>query len=331
MPDRVLVVAPNWLGDVVMALPSIADIRRAFPSAALTIAARPGVIDVFTMVPFVDDVTSPDRIGDAGADLAVLLPNSVRSAWLTKKAGVPERWGYRADLRGPLLTRSVRRPSGSMHQGAYYQHLTRELGIDSGPLEPALAVSDAQCEAARRFLTERGWHSPRALVVFAPGAAYGTAKRWLPEYVARLATLLVRERGVTCVLVGSAGDRPTAAQVIGAIGAGAATHVIDATGATAIPVLAGILAVSQGCVSNDSGAMHLAAAIGTPLVAPFGPTNEFETAPLTREGRLATVLTHPVWCRPCMLRECPIDHRCMKGITPDRVFAAMDRMLSSTT
>src|SRR5687768_14031972 len=169
-PRQLLIVAPNWLGDAVMALPAIADIRRAFPSATLTVAARPGVSDVFTMVPFVDDVTSPDRIGQAGAELAVLLPNSFRSAWLARKAGVPERWGYRSDLRGRLLTRSVRRPWGSMHQGAYYQHLTRELGIDSGPLEPALTVSDAQREAARRFLTERGWHSSRALMVFAPGA-----------------------------------------------------------------------------------------------------------------------------------------------------------------
>ena len=331
MPDRVLVVAPNWLGDVMMALPAMADIRRAFPSATVTVAARPSVIDVFGMVPFVDGVTSPERVHEAGADLGILFPNSFRSAWLLRKAGVPERWGYRSDLRGPLLTRRVPRPSGSMHQGAYYQYLTRELGIDSGPLEPALTVSGAQRDAARRFLTERGWEPSRALVVFAPGAAYGTAKRWMPGYVARLAAQLIRERGATCVIAGSIGDRPTTTQVLGAMGADAVPHVIDATGATTIELLAGILAVSQGCVSNDSGAMHLAAAVGTPLVAPFGPTNEFETAPLTREGRTSTVLTHPVWCRPCMLRECPIDHRCMKGITPDRVFAAMDRVLSSTT
>ena len=331
MPDRVLVVAPNWLGDLVMALPAIADIRRAFPSATLTVAARPSVSDVLTMVPFIDGVTSPDRVEETGADLGILFPNSFRSAWLLRKGGVAERWGYRSDLRGHLLTRRVRRPSGSMHQGAYYQHLTRELGIESGPLEPALTVSDAQRDAARQFLTGRGWHPSRPLVVCAPGAAYGTAKRWMPGSVARLVTQLVRERGVTCVLAGSAGDRPTATQVLDATSADAVPHVIDATGATTIELLAGILAVSQGCVSNDSGAMHLAAAVGTPLVAPFGPTNEFETAPLTREGRSSTVLTHPVWCRPCMLRECPIDHRCMKGITPDRVFAAMDRMLSSTT
>jgi heptosyltransferase-2 len=324
MSDRVLVVAPNWLGDAVMALPAIADVRRAFPSATLTIAARPSVTDVFRMAPFVAGVTSPDHIQDARADLGILFPNSFRSAWLLKKAGVPQRWGYRSDLRGRLLTRSVRRPSGSMHQGAYYQHLTRELGIESGPLEPALAVSDAQRDAARTFLIGRGWEPSRALIVFAPGAAYGTAKRWIPAYVARVVTQLVRERAATCVIVGSSGDRPTTTQVLGEIGADAVRHVIDATGATSLALLAGILAVSQGCVANDSGAMHLAAAIGTPLVAPFGPTNEFETAPLTRGGRSAQVLTHPVWCRPCMLRECPIDHRCMKGIRPERVLAALD-------
>jgi heptosyltransferase-2 len=330
MPDRVLVVAPNWLGDAVMALPAIADVRQAFPSAALTIAARPGVIELFGMAPCVDGVTPPARIQDIRSDLAILLPNSFRSAWLLKKAGVPERWGYRAELRGRLLTRSVRRPSGSMHQGAYYQHLMRELGIDSGPLEPVLTVSDAPRDAARAFLAGRGWDPSRPLIAFAPGAAYGTAKRWIPDYVARVVTQLIRVRAATCVIVGSSGDRPTTRQVLDAIAADAITHVIDATGATTLELLAGILAVSQGCVANDSGAMHLAAAIGTPLVAPFGPTNEFETAPLTREGRSSKVLTHPVWCRPCMLRECPIDHRCMKGITPDRVLAAMDAVLSST-
>jgi heptosyltransferase-2 len=324
MPDRILLVAPNWLGDAVMALPAMADVRRAYPSSRLTIAARSSVADVFKMVPFVDGVTRPEQPQDA--DLAILFPNSFRSAWVVKQAGIPERWGYRADLRAPLLTRSVRRTSGSMHQGAYYQHLTRELGIDSGPLEPALAVADEQREAARAFLVERGWDPSRPLVVFAPGAAYGTAKRWMPEYVGDLATRLIRQRAATCVLVGSSTDRPTTTQVVRAVGADAVTHVIDATGATSIELLAGILAVSQGCVSNDSGAMHMAAALGVPLVAPFGPTNEFETAPLTREGRASRVVTHPVWCRPCMLRECPIDHRCMKGITPDRVFAALDEV-----
>jgi heptosyltransferase-2 len=320
-------MAPNWLGDAVMALPAIADIHRAFPSATLIVAARPSVAPIFTMVPFVSGVTSPETLPAADAKLAILFPNSFGSAWLARKAGIPERWGYRTDMRGPLLTRGIRRPSASMHQGAYYQHLTRELGIDSGPLDPVIDVPASTIEMSRAFLTARGWDPARPLVVFAPGAAYGTAKRWMPAYVAHVAMDLVRSRQATCVLVGSKGDRQTTIQILDEIGSDAAAHVIDVAGETDLETLAGILALSRACVANDSGAMHLAAAVGARVVAPFGPTNEFETAPLTREGRRATVLTHPVWCRPCMLRECPIDHRCMKGITPDRVLAALDSML----
>jgi heptosyltransferase-2 len=210
-----------------------------------------------------------------------------------------------------------------MHQGAYYQHLTRELGIDSGPLEPVLTVPDALRDAARRFLIDRGWEPSRPLVAFAPGAAYGAAKRWPPASVAQLASTIVREHGGTCVLVGSRADRETTEQIRAVMPDAVSAHALDVTGDTTLEMLAGVLTAANACVSNDSGAMHVAAAVGTPLVAVFGSTNEYETAPLTREGHRAAVLTHPVWCRPCMLRECPIDHRCMTRITPDRVYAAV--------
>lgn len=338
--EHLLIVAPNWLGDVVMALPAVADVRRQFPRARLTVAARRAVADLFRLVPFVDRIVTLEwsgrwwqrrafrddvaRLRETGADAAILLPNSFASAWLVRHAAIPERWGYASDFRRRLLTRTVPRPGGSMHQGAYYQYLTRELGIDSGPLEPALTVTDAAADAARRLLVERGWDGSRPLVACAPGAAYGTAKRWLPEYVAQLVARLVHERGATCVFVGSGADRETTGQIAAAVPADAAPHVLDLTGRTTIESLAGILAAASACVSNDSGAMHVAAAVGAPLVALFGPTNEYETSPLTREGRRAVVLTHPVWCRPCMLRECPIDHRCMTRITPGRVFDALD-------
>jgi heptosyltransferase-2 len=334
-PARIVIVAPNWLGDVVMALPAIADVRRRFPGARLTVAARRSVDDVFGLVPFVDATCTLEssgrwwqrsrshadvaRVREVGAELAILLPNSFASAWLVRQAGIPERWGYAADLRQPLLTRAVPRPAGSMHQGAYYQHLTRELGIDSGPLEPALTVPPSVTDAARRFLIGRGWQPSHPFVVFAPGAAYGTAKRWPPASVAQVASTLVRERGAMCVLVGSRADRETTAQIRAAVPEDVAAHVLDVSGDTTLQMLAGVMAGAAACVSNDSGAMHVAAAIGTPLVAVFGSTNEYETAPLTREGHRAAVLTHPVWCRPCMLRECPIDHRCMTRVTPDRV------------
>src|SRR5688572_2758381 len=343
-PERALVVAPNWLGDAVMALPAIADVRRAFPSARLIVAARHAVADVFRLAPaVVDEVVTLRWDGrwwkrgafeaDArllrglNADVAILLPNSFATAWLVKRAVIPGRWGYGSDMRKRLLSRAVRRPKGSVHQGAYYQHLTSALGIARGPLEPELTVPEHATAAARALLRDRGWDGEASLVVLAPGAAYGTAKRWMPASVARLVTDLITGRRAACVLVGGRRDAPTTRDIVSRLDPDVASRVIDLTNETTIEGLAAVLALGDACVSNDSGAMHVAAAVGTPLVAVFGPTREYETAPLTRSGARAEVVTHQVWCRPCMLRECPIDHRCMKGITPERVFAGIQHVM----
>jgi heptosyltransferase-2 len=148
----------------------------------------------------------------------------------------------------------------------------------------------------------------------------------MPAYFARLMTREIGERGVQCVMVGSAGDAETARLVGDLIDGAARASVIDLTGATTLETLAGVLSLAAACVSNDSGAMHLAGAVGVPVAALFGPTREYETAPLTRAGGRSEVLINPVWCRPCMLRECPLDHRCMQGLSPERVFEAVDRL-----
>jgi heptosyltransferase-2 len=330
-PRTVLVLAPNWLGDAVMALPAVADVRRAFPSARMTVAARRPVGELFRLVPHVDEVIAAEVPAVQGADagIAILFPNSFASAWLVWRAGVPERWGYATDLRRPLLTRTAPRPGGSVHQAAYYQHLTRSLDIQAGPLEPSLTVPDAAVAAARGRLAAGGWDERAPLIVMAPGAAYGTAKRWIPSHVARLITALAGVHGATCVLVGSKIDRRTTEPIVAELDAPVRARVVDLTGETTLEGLAGLLRLAQACVSNDSGAMHVAAAVGTPLVAIFGPTRERETAPLTRAGGRADVLTHSVWCRPCMLRECPIDHRCMTGITPERVVESLGRLMTA--
>ncbi|HEY6360554.1 MAG TPA: lipopolysaccharide heptosyltransferase II [Vicinamibacterales bacterium] len=343
-PITILVVAPNWLGDAVMALPAIADVRRRFPDAQLLVAARPIVADLFALVPGIDDSvvlawkghwwnrtafhTDAVRLASVGADVAILLPNSFATAWLLKQAEIPERWGYATDMRSRLLSRAVPRPMRSMHQGAYYQHLTSTLEIPAGPLQPTLIVPQHATEAARRLLVERGWDAGHPLAALAPGAAYGTAKRWIPQHVATLATELVRRLGATCVLVGSGADRATTATVRDRVAADARSRVIDVAGETALEALAGVFSLAQVCVSNDSGAMHVAAAVGTPVAALFGPTREYETAPLARAGARTEVLTHQVWCRPCMLRECPIDHRCMTRISPERVYTAVDTLIA---
>ena len=338
-PSRVVVLAPNWLGDAVMALPAIADLRRRFPTAHLAVAARSSVAPMFELASGVDAVRTLtwkgrvfDRAGlradaaalrDAAFDVAVLLPNSLASAWVARRAGIPERWGYAADGRSPILSRAVPKPRGSRHQAAYYQHLTQALGAPAGPLEPMLTAAAADVAAGRALLTARGWDGVRPLVALAPGAAYGHAKRWPPERYAALVSTLVSAHGATCVLVGAAVDAGATRLVQELVAPEARPHVLDLAGTTTLRTLAGVLAHASACVSNDSGAMHLAAALGVRVVALFGPTREKETAPLARATRPATVLIHDVFCRPCMLRECPIDHRCMTGLDPARVQAAV--------
>jgi heptosyltransferase-2 len=254
-----------------MALPAISDIRRRFPPARLVVAARRAVADLFRLVPVVDEVVTLQwsgrwwhrhalgadaaRLQELGAETAILLPNSFATAWLVRRAAIPGRWGYSTDMRAPLLSRAVPRPRRSLHQGAYYQHLTRALGFESGPLEPALTVTDAAAAAARELLRDRGWDGVRPLIVFAPGAAYGTAKRWLLPYVARVATDLVRGRAATCAMVGGRGDASAAREVMSGIEPDARGSVIDLTGQTTIETLAGVLSLSAACVANDSGAM----------------------------------------------------------------------------
>ena len=343
--DPVVVFAPNWLGDAVMALPAIADVRRSFASARLVIAARSSVASLFQLVPGVDeivtlmwrgrllahgarraDVAALRQLSVSKQALAILLPNSFGTAWVAKQAGFAERWGYARDMRGVLLTRSVAAPRESMHQGRYYQQLVAGLGLANGPLEPCVEVSDALRHMAREQLVAAGWDTRQPLVTMAPGAAYGTAKRWLPAHFARVIADLA-QRGVRTALVGSAGDAETIRTIVTATDA-RQTQPIDLAGKTSLQELAGVIAVSAACLSNDSGAMHLAGAIGTPIVALFGPTRDTETAPLTRAGAHRDVLFNPVGCRPCMLRDCPIDHRCMRGLEPSRVTAALTAIVT---
>jgi heptosyltransferase-2 len=341
-PRRLVVLAPNWLGDAVMALPAIADVRRAFPQARLDVAARRSVADVFRLTTSVDAVVTlamdarwwrraafrTDAAALSSYDTAVLLPNSFGSAYVVKHAGVTERWGFASDARSRLLTRAIPRPTGARHQAEYYQELVRGLGINTGPLAVALDVPEAARINARDRLTRDGHVDGAPIVVLAPGAAYGKAKQWIPAHVARLITLIARERRATCVVVGSRADAATGAAIRAALPPLAPGRLVDLIGQTTLEALAGVLACADVCVCNDSGAMHLAAAVGAPVVAIFGPTNEHATAPLGNNGARAEILTHDVWCRPCMLRECPIDHRCMTGVTPERVLTAVTRLVS---
>ena len=340
MTQRLVVLAPNWLGDAVMALPAFADLRRHFAAAHIAVAARPSVAPMYAMVGGVDQViTLPGGGGwrawtgwredvralEAGAfDTAILLPNSYGTARNAAKAGIAERWGFATDGRARLLTRAIETPHGDPHQRAYYQALTTALGVPAGPPYASIRPDSAK---ARGLLREVGLDVDEPFVVFAPGAAYGRAKQWLPERYAELADLIINERGLTVMMVGAKVDQPACDDIARRLPKRGTriNRLIDFCGKSDLAMLAGILGEAHAVVSNDSGAMHLAGAVGTKVIAVFGPTREKQTSPLASgpDAPAPVVITHEVFCRPCMLRECPIDHRCMRRIDARRVFDAI--------
>jgi heptosyltransferase-2 len=345
MPEagsRVVVFAPNWLGDAVMGLPALRAVRAHAPSAHLAVAARPGVAALYAMVPDVDAViplaprapiTRPSawradaaRLAGERFDLAVLLPNSFLAAWTAAQAGIPERWGYVAQGRRRLLTRRVRRPAGLPHQADYYLTLAAALGLPAVPRVAPITVPAAARAAAADLLG--GAAGP--VVVMAPGAAYGRAKQWPPERFAELAAMLWRDRGIVTAVVGAGGDAAACAELRAVLrgldgGRLALDRLVDLVGRTDLATLAAVLERAHAVVANDSGAMHLAGAVGARVVAVFGATNEHHTAPLPApaDQAPARIVTHEVWCRPCMLRECPLGHLCMRGVCAAEVAALL--------
>jgi heptosyltransferase-2 len=342
-PSRLVVRAPNWLGDAVMALPALAAVRAAFPDARIAIAAATSIAPLFEE----DTAAAQDELislgtadghgatdghgrrrnevaalADGRFDAALLLPNSFRSAWTARRARIPERWGYAANFRGFLLTRAIARPKARhLHQSEYYRELVRGLGLDAPESLPRLTVRPQTAHRADSLLVRNGVDGAAAIVGFAPGAAYGHAKRWPPRRVAEVVARVSKELGAVCVLVGAQADSDAAREIEFSLPAD--VRPVNLIGRTDLRLLAGVLARCRAFVSNDSGAMHLAAALGVPVAAIFGPTDDRVTRPLGGHD----VLVHQVFCRPCMLRDCPIDHRCMKGITTDAVVAAVTARL----
>jgi heptosyltransferase-2 len=320
---RLVIFAPNWLGDAVMAQPALADLRRAQPDAALTVATdRRAVASLFRMVSAVDDVIPLDGLGNRGFDSSLLLPNSFRAAVIAWRAGIPDRWGYRTQGRGPLLTRAVDRQT-DLHQAASYQRLVHALGFPNGPSEPHIEVPESLRAAGRDDLRQAGWNRHDPLLALAPGAAYGAAKRWPIDSFVELARTLAGD-GIRPVLVGGPSEAAAGREILRA--AGQNVLILNTIG-NDIAGLASVLVNCGALVSNDSGAMHLAAAVGVGVTALFGPTDEVRTRPL---GDRHTVLSYPVWCRPCMLRECPLDHRCMRGVDVSSVAGAVRRTLNAS-
>jgi heptosyltransferase II len=341
---KILIRATNWIGDAIMALPALRAVRARFPDARIAILARSHVADLYRGQKLSDELIAYDpkdsHAGLSGRerlaqdlrarnfDVALLLQNAFDAAWLAWRAGIPQRIGYARDGRSLLLTKKVPVPKrGEIppHEQFYYLELLRRAGwINSLPQESCvkLDVLQEQARWAEEKLVSAGARQNGQRIAIGAGASYGSAKCWPPD---RFADFVNRSRLHTdadVILFGTAAEQ----QVSDAIAAGINGPSISLVGKTATGDLPALLSRCQLFVGNDSGAMHVAAAVGLPVVAIFGPTDPHGTAPITPR---CTVVQEKPYCSPCFLRRCPIDHRCMTRVQPEAVDAAAHNWLRS--
>ncbi len=389
-PAKVLIRVPNWVGDAVMALPALRELRRIFSNSLITLAARPWVAGLFEGEGLTDSFTHIRDIGgfftraryfisDASRlrgerfDYAVLLPNSFGSALAARAGGATNIAGYPTDSRRLLLDHIISFEPGykALHQVRYYLNVAAQIEteltgasrVDFERCEPRLQISKDQ-KSRGRFLLERfgikavasdqwpvtgGQHKElgaelneneekgkaskptgqwppatghRPVLAINPGATNSTAKRWPADRFAETADRLNSE-GFQTVIVGSDGDRGVAEEVARLM----RTRAVSLAGETSIAELKAVLGCASIVISNDTGAAHVSAALGVPTVVVFGPTEHIATRPLSTR---AAVVRHDVECSPCMLRECPIDHRCMTGVQVEDVYRAARQLLGAT-
>jgi len=336
--NKILVRGTNWIGDVIMSLPAISSVRRTFPRARIAVLAKPWVADLYRACPDIDDVIvfqSPGRHDGIGGkvrlagelreerfDLALLLQNAIEAALIAWRARIPLRGGYDSDCRGPLLTHSVRRTRAirRVHQIDYYLEMVRALGFTTAGREIHIVPDDNARSAAEAILAGHGIHRGDTLIGVAPGASYGPAKMWFPERFAAVADRLAGDFSARIILFGSAGDRERTERVQ----RHAAHPLINLAGETTLKEAVALIHRCNLFISNDSGLMHLAGALGVPLVAIFGSTNPTTTSP---PGERSRVIHKDIPCSPCLKKECPTDFRCMELIRVDDVYDAARRLL----
>ncbi|MGB9712516.1 MAG: lipopolysaccharide heptosyltransferase II [Dissulfurimicrobium sp.] len=346
MTLKVLVLSTNWIGDAVMTTPAITALAGLYPDAKIKVLARPAQASVFTGHPDVDEVIVADkksladplirpfrlawRIRAEQFDIAVVFPNSFESALIPFLAGVPVRIGYNTDGRSILLTHGATVPGDKQtrHEVYYYlglvDHLIKKMGLEkkTAPEKPRLVldVPKEGEDGAGRILSSVGIEKDM-LIGFNPGAAYGPAKRWPSGRFIELGKTLTKRHSECCIVVlGTEGENTLAKEICAGIG----KRACNLAGRTSLVEAMGIINRLRLLVTNDSGLMHVAAALGTPLVALFGSTNPTTTGPWTEK---AIVVSRILPCGPCLKRTCPNGFECMLGIGVEEVLKACERWL----
>jgi heptosyltransferase-2 len=335
---KLLIRATNWVGDAILALPALRAVRAKFPEAHLSIVARPYVADLYRGQGICDELIPYDSNGQHRGwqgrealakelrvkkfDVALLLQNAFDAAWLAWRARIAQRIGYARDGRSLLLTKAVPVPKPGetpSHEKFYYLELLRRVGwLHDLPDDPhiALHVPDGARHRATQTLVEAGARPHARRIAVGAGASYGSAKCWPPDRFSKALNEFLEDADMDIILLGT----PAESAVSDTISAGLRRPPINLTGKTSIADLPGILSQCHLFLGNDSGAMHVAAAVGLSIVAIFGPTDPNGTAPVTSR---ASLVQQKPYCSPCFLRRCPTDHRCMTAITPEMVHAAL--------
>jgi heptosyltransferase-2 len=338
---RVVVRGTNWVGDSVMTVPALRALRRVLPHANITLAIRPGAKGIFSEADFIDDVLVYDRKNAFSVipqvrewrrrkfDLAVLFQNAFEAALIPFLAGVPFRLGYATESRQALLTHPLELPDwrSSRHEVFYYLYLVTALeqmlfgtsSICEAEPDASIQISETRKAEAGDLLRAYGIREEDAVVAICPGSVNSRAKRWPAEAYAALADRLIESRR-RVLLIGSREEVEVSKEVMSRM----RYEPVVLTGKTTLDQVTAVLATVDLIVTNDTGPAHIGAALDRPTLVIFGPTNPLTTRPFSPA---AEILRHPPECAPCMLRDCPIDHRCMTAITVDEVFERSHALL----
>lgn len=339
-PQNILIRMPNWIGDLVMATPLLTDLRNAFPDASVTAMCRTPLCELLTHDKRIDELfcfTKPSndfsrrqekrdliaKIQAGKYDVGILLTNSFSSAWWFWQGKVKRRIGFRGNWRSALLTDPIPFPKEreKQHLTLTYKCLLEPLGVPRSQTAPRLFVLEKEKEQAKQKLRRLGWSEGKKLIGIHPGATYGSAKCWPPERFHELAKRLSQDPS-HCLLF--FGDNATSS-LVHKICQGLPKSVFNLAGETHLRELLCLIALCDVLVTNDSGPMHIGAAMGTPLVALFGSTSEIATGPY---GQPEAVIHKKVDCSPCFKRTCPIDFRCMKQIEVQEVWEKVHQQLT---
>ncbi len=334
---RVVVRGTNWVGDAVMTIPALRELRRALPRAHITLATRPWAEGLFRDADFLDDILIYDRPRRSLAaalrqarewrrrsfDLALLFQNAFEAALIARAARVPFRVGYATDARRALLTHPLALPDwrSARHEVFYYLNIVSELErllygaskVEEREPRFHLEVSEERKAEALQMLKAHGALDGQAIVALCPGSTNSRAKRWPADYYARLADRFIEETRADVLLIGARDELDVSREVVGLM----RHEPVVLTGETDLAQLTAILSIVDVLVTNDTGPAHIAAALERPTLVIFGPTDPRTTRPFSKSAEL---IRRPPDCAPCMLRDCPIDHRCMTAITPEEVY-----------